>query len=148
MFKPTRTRPTSTERNSKKAVAARLASAMTGLLAAAAIPLQTTSADASRSGCREAAKARFPDDSRTRKEYNRYCNIAPMADRIIVARGIGYWIHRRAKITGLGKTSMLSTTMLMRPRFSISETRHRATPAEAATELRDGKSKTHLMQHY
>ena len=49
------------------------ASAITGLLAAAAIPLQTTSADACRSGCREAAKTRFPDDSRTRKEYQRYC---------------------------------------------------------------------------
>jgi hypothetical protein len=49
------------------------ASALTGLLAAAAIPLQTTSADACRSGCREAAKAQFPSDSRTRKEYKRYC---------------------------------------------------------------------------
>jgi hypothetical protein len=50
-----------------------LASAITGLLAAAGIPLQTISADASRSGCPEAAKARFPYDSRTRKEYKRYC---------------------------------------------------------------------------
>ena len=45
---------------------------------------------------------------------------------------------------------LLSTTMLMRPRFSISETRHRATPAasqKAATELRDGgNKKTHLMR--
>ena len=50
--------------------------------------------------------------------------IAPMADRGIVARGIGYWIHRRAKITGLGKTSMISTRMLMRATLTISETRH------------------------
>jgi hypothetical protein len=50
-----------------------LASAITGLLAAAAIPLQTTSADACHSGCREAAKTRFPHDSRTRKEFKRYC---------------------------------------------------------------------------
>jgi hypothetical protein len=39
-----------------------LASAVAGLLACAAIPLQSTPADASRSGCREAAKAKFPAD--------------------------------------------------------------------------------------
>ena len=50
-----------------------LTCAVTGLLAAAAIPLETTSADASRSGCREAAKARFPHDSRMRGEYKHYC---------------------------------------------------------------------------
>ena len=50
-----------------------MASAITGLLAAVAIPLETTSADASRSGCREAAKAKFFYDPRTRKEYRRYC---------------------------------------------------------------------------
>ena len=72
-----------------------------------------------------------------------------MADRGIIARGIGYWIHRRAKITGLGKTSMISTRMLMRPRFSISETRHRAAPEasqKAAMKVCDGKWKTHLMR--
>ena len=73
-----------------------------------------------------------------------------MADRGIVTRGIGCWIRRREKITGLGKTSLLlSTTMLMRPRFSISQTRHRATPEasqKAAMKLNDGKSKTHLMR--
>jgi hypothetical protein len=37
-----------------------LASAVAGLLACAAIPLQSTPADASRSGCREAAKAKVP----------------------------------------------------------------------------------------
>jgi hypothetical protein len=65
-----------------------------------------------------------------------------MADRGIIAHGIGSWIHRRAKITGLGKTS-ISTSMLM------SETRHRATPEasqKAAMKLCDGKSKTHLMR--
>ena len=44
---------------------------------------------------------------------------------------------------------LLSTTMLMRPRFSISQTRHRATPEasqKAAMKLSDGKSKTHLMR--
>ena len=48
-----------------------------------------------------------------------------------------------------GKTSMLSTTTLMRPRFSISETRHRATPGasqKAAIKLCDGKWKTQLMK--
>ena len=50
-----------------------LACAVTGLLASAAIIIQPTSADASRSGCREAAKARFPDAPKTRKEFRRYC---------------------------------------------------------------------------
>ena len=45
-----------------------------------------------------------------------------MADRGIVTRGIGCWIRRREKITGLGKTSLLlSTTMLMRPRYQPDE---------------------------
>jgi hypothetical protein len=50
-----------------------LASAVTGLLAAAAVTVPTTPADASRSGCREAATAKFPYDSRMRREYRRYC---------------------------------------------------------------------------
>jgi hypothetical protein len=50
-----------------------LASAVTGLLTGAAIPLQTTPADASRSGCREAAKAKFPDDLKGRRAYRHYC---------------------------------------------------------------------------
>ena len=50
-----------------------LASAITGLLATAAVPLQTTPADASRSGCREAARVKFPYNSRMRRDYRRYC---------------------------------------------------------------------------
>lgn len=47
-----------------------LASAVTGLMAAAAIPVPT---EASRSGCREAAKAKFSYDARTRGKYRHYC---------------------------------------------------------------------------
>jgi hypothetical protein len=50
-----------------------LASAVAGLLACAAIPLQSTPADASRSGCREAAKAKFPADLKGRRAYLPYC---------------------------------------------------------------------------
>jgi len=50
-----------------------LALAVTGLLAGAAIPLQSTPADASRSGCREAAKAKFPPDLNGRRAYRQYC---------------------------------------------------------------------------
>jgi len=50
-----------------------LASAVTGLLAAVAIPVQTTPAHASRSGCREAAKARFPYNAAARRDFRRYC---------------------------------------------------------------------------
>ena len=39
-----------------------LASAVTGLLAGVAIPIHSTPADAARSGCHKAAKARFPHD--------------------------------------------------------------------------------------
>jgi hypothetical protein len=50
-----------------------LASAVTGLLAGAALPLQSTPADASRSGCREAAKVKYPGDSKGRRAYRQYC---------------------------------------------------------------------------
>jgi hypothetical protein len=50
-----------------------LACAVTGLLASAAISIQPTPADASRSGCREAAKAKFPGDSKGRSAYRHYC---------------------------------------------------------------------------
>ena len=70
-----------------------------------------------------------------------------MVDRGIIARGIGYWIHRRAKIIGPGK--MITKRMLMGPRFSISETRHRVAPEasqKAAMKVCDGKWKTRLMR--
>jgi hypothetical protein len=50
-----------------------LASAVIGLLAGAAVPLQPTPADASRSGCREAAKTKFPADLKGRRAYKQYC---------------------------------------------------------------------------
>ena len=49
------------------------ASAVTGLLAGAVITLQPTPAEASRSECRQAAKARFADDGKTRRAFKRYC---------------------------------------------------------------------------
>ena len=50
-----------------------LASAVTGLLAGAAVPIQTTPADAARSGCHKAAKARYPGDHTARKAFKRWC---------------------------------------------------------------------------
>jgi hypothetical protein len=50
-----------------------LVSAVAGLVFCAAVPLQSTPADAGRSGCREAAKARFPGDRHARHEFKRYC---------------------------------------------------------------------------
>jgi hypothetical protein len=49
-----------------------LASAVAGLLAGAVIA-QPTPAEASRSECRQAAKAKFPGDWKTRREFTRYC---------------------------------------------------------------------------
>jgi hypothetical protein len=49
-----------------------LASAVTGLLAGAVITLQPTAAEASRSECRQAAKAKFPGDWKTRRAFTRY----------------------------------------------------------------------------
>ena len=50
-----------------------LASAVTGLLASVAIPIQTIPADAAHSGCRAAAKLKYPGDSRARKEFRHWC---------------------------------------------------------------------------
>ena len=50
-----------------------LVSAVTGLLAGTLIPIQSTPADAARSGCHHAAKAKFPGDHKTRKQWRRYC---------------------------------------------------------------------------
>jgi hypothetical protein len=50
-----------------------LASAVTGLLAGAAVPIQTTPADAARSGCHKAAKARYPGDHTARRAFKRWC---------------------------------------------------------------------------
>jgi hypothetical protein len=50
-----------------------LAYAIIGLLAGGAITLHPSAADASRSGCREAAKVKFPADAKARAAYKRYC---------------------------------------------------------------------------
>ena len=51
-----------------------LVCAMADVVFCAAIPLQSTPVDAcSRSGCRDAAKARFPGDRHPRHEFKRYC---------------------------------------------------------------------------
>jgi hypothetical protein len=50
-----------------------LAAALTGLVAGVSIPLQTDTAEARPSGCREAAKAKFPDDLKSRVAYKKEC---------------------------------------------------------------------------
>jgi len=50
-----------------------LASAVTGLLAGAAVPIQTIPANAAHSGCHKAAKARYPGDRAQRKAFKRWC---------------------------------------------------------------------------
>ncbi len=47
--------------------------AVTGLVAGAALPLHTTSAEATSSGCRTAAKAKFPGTFKARHEYRKEC---------------------------------------------------------------------------
>jgi hypothetical protein len=50
-----------------------LISAVTGLLAGAAIPIHSTPADAARSGCFKAAKAKFPANHKARKQFRHWC---------------------------------------------------------------------------
>jgi hypothetical protein len=49
------------------------AAAITGLMAGAALPLHTTAADATPSGCQKAAKAKFGSDHAARRAYHREC---------------------------------------------------------------------------
>jgi hypothetical protein len=51
------------------------AAAVTGLVAGAALPLQSTSAEATPSGCWKAAKAKFPGAGmfKARHEYRKEC---------------------------------------------------------------------------
>jgi predicted component of type VI protein secretion system len=51
------------------------ATAVTGLLAGAALPIHATSAVAAPSGCHKAAKAKFPGigQHRARHEYRKWC---------------------------------------------------------------------------
>ena len=50
-----------------------LASAVTGLLAGAALPIHSTPAQAAHSGCRKAAKAKFPQDRKARRQWRHWC---------------------------------------------------------------------------
>jgi hypothetical protein len=50
-----------------------LASAVTGLLSGAAIPIHPSTAQAAHSGCSKAAKVRFPVDHMARKEFMHWC---------------------------------------------------------------------------
>jgi len=53
-----------------------LAAAVTGLIAGVALPLTVDSAMAGKSGCREAAKAKFPGDWKSRHAYKKECKAA------------------------------------------------------------------------
>jgi hypothetical protein len=50
-----------------------VAAVVTGLIAGAATPLQITPAMAGKSGCREAAKAKFPGDRKERHSFKKEC---------------------------------------------------------------------------
>ena len=49
-----------------------LAAAVTGLLASA-VPIHSTPAQAAHSGCRKAAKAKFPQDRKARRQFRHWC---------------------------------------------------------------------------
>ncbi|MGH6865235.1 MAG: hypothetical protein ACREDO_03445 [Methyloceanibacter sp.] len=48
----------------------------TAFVAAAVVPLQFSPADAETMTCKEAAKAKYPDDRKTRHEYKKACKDA------------------------------------------------------------------------
>ena len=50
-----------------------VAAAVTGLVAGAALPVQITPAYAGKSGCREAAKAKFQGDRKARHAFKKEC---------------------------------------------------------------------------
>lgn len=51
------------------------AAAVTGLVAGATMPVHTTSAEAARSGCFKAAKAKFTGDHKARHAYRKECKM-------------------------------------------------------------------------
>jgi hypothetical protein len=53
-----------------------VAAAITGLIAGVAIPVQITPAMAGKSGCREAAKAKFHGDLKARHAFKKECKAA------------------------------------------------------------------------
>jgi hypothetical protein len=50
-----------------------VAAAVAGLVASAAVPLETTPAMAGHSGCGQAAKAKFSGDAKMRKAFKKNC---------------------------------------------------------------------------
>lgn len=57
------------------------AAAVTGLVAGVALPLHTSQAEAAPSGCRAAAKAKFPGDGLFNKERHQYRKACKQAYR-------------------------------------------------------------------
>ncbi len=55
-----------------------LASAVTGLIAGIAVPVQTSPAQAQMT-CKEAAKSKYPDDRKARNAYKKACKEASKA---------------------------------------------------------------------
>ena len=53
-----------------------LAAAVTGLIAGVSIPVTAAPALADKSGCRQAAKAKFPGDMKSRHAYKKECKTA------------------------------------------------------------------------
>ena len=53
-----------------------LAAAVTGLVAGASIPVMAGPALADKGGCRQAAKAKFPGDLKSRHAYKKECKAA------------------------------------------------------------------------
>ena len=50
-----------------------VATALTGLIAGVALPVHVTPALAGKSGCHEAAKAKFPGDTKMRHAFKKEC---------------------------------------------------------------------------
>ena len=55
------------------------AAVATGLVAAIALPVQFTPAEAGMMSCKEAAKVKFPDDRKARHAYRKGCKAASKA---------------------------------------------------------------------
>ena len=53
-----------------------VAAAVTSLVAGAAVPVTVDAARADKSGCREAAKAKFPGDHKARHAFKKECKDA------------------------------------------------------------------------
>jgi hypothetical protein len=63
-----------------------LATAVTGLIAGIAVPIQTSPAQAQMT-CKEAAKLKYPDDRKTRNAYRKACKEAWKGSQTAAAQG-------------------------------------------------------------